>query len=454
MKTEDMHDCVKQLGWYPTKDSIREAVEIVDLDGSGSVSFDEFFKMMGHLRITEGFTKAEVASFQAMFDRYDIDGSGEISSMELARCLREQGYPTSLDVLQQIVSEVDVDGSGEIEFSELLKLMRKYRNREMAQAEKLFNEYAQLPGAGEAKKNKFSRSYTANLNQYEISKEDLPSMITKMGWEPQEDTLELATGMVAKTDHHGYLNWTEFLLFMKMYRSLEVDLFNARAGFSVEEVEQYRQTFEEYDKSGDGELSLKELVPVLTALGHEPSTVIQRQKLTAILAEVDQDGSGEIGFDEFLQLMQKFIDESMAEQLLKEKDIIKKTRFDADEVTQWREIFLKFDTDGSGAFDTDEGKVLLQAVGINLNERTMHDRYIQLFHEVDLDKDDAMDFPEFLLMMRRLLDLDFGGIATTMGIKAPDEQEEQQSVADKKKEERRKSREEREDGSPATRGRK
>merc|ERR1719335_1225401 len=230
------------------------------------------------------------------------------------------------------------------------------------------------------------------------------------------------------------LNWTEFLLFMKSYRGLEVDLFNARAGFSLEEVEQYRQTFEEYDKSGDGELSLKELVPVLTALGHEPKTVIQRQKLTAILAEVDADGSGEIGFDEFLQLMRKFIDESMAEQLLKEKDIIKKTRFDADEVTQWREIFLKFDTDGSGAFDTDEGKVLLQAVGINLNERTMHDRYIQLFHEVDLDKDDAMDFPEFLLMMRRLLELDFGGIATRMGIK--DHDNEEKSVAEKKKEER------------------
>merc|ERR1719454_383461 len=121
--------------------------------------------------------------------------------------------------------------------------------------------------------------------------------------------------------------------------------------------------------------------------------------------------------------------------MLKERDIIAKTRFDTDEVAQWREIFLKFDTDGSGAFDTDEGKVLLQAVGINLNERTMHDRYLQLFHEVDLDQDDAMDFPEFLLMMRRLLDLDFGGIATRMGIK--DHQEDASpSVAEKKKEER------------------
>merc|ERR1719240_1411037 len=245
--------------------------------------------------------------------------------------------------------------------------------------------------------------------------------------------MEMSLGM-AHTQTEGMLTWTEFLSFMKAYRGLEVDLFNARAGFSKEEVDNYKETFEEYDKSGDGELSLKELVPVLSALGHEPKTVIQRNKLTSILAEVDTDGSGEIGFDEFLQLMRKFIDQSMAEQLIKERDIIAKTRFDQDEVAQWREIFLKFDTDGSGAFDTDEGKVLLQAVGINLNERTMHDRYLQLFHEVVRDRDEAMDFPEFLLMMRLLLDLDFGGIATRMGIK--DHDNEEQSLAEKKKEER------------------
>merc|ERR1719159_1270373 len=212
--------------------------------------------------------------------------------------------------------------------------------------------------------------------------------------------MDMAISMLSQTETPGMLNWTEFLAFMKAYRGLEVDLFNARAGFSKEEVENYKETFEEYDKSGDGELSLKELVPVLTALGHEPRTVIQRAKLTAILAEVDADGSGEIGFDEFLQPMRKFIDQSMAEQLLKERDIIGKTRFDADEVAQWREIFLKFDADNSGAFDTDE----------------------------------AMDFPEFLLMMRRLLDLDFGGIATRMGIK--DHDNDEKSVAEKKKEER------------------
>jgi len=57
---------------------------------------------------------------------------------------------------------------------------------------------------------------------------------------------------------------------------------------------------------------------------------------------------------------------------------------------------------------------LLQAVGINLNERAMHDRYLQLFKEVDEDGNGAMDFAEFLLLMRKLVDIDFGGIATRM----------------------------------------
>jgi len=88
---------------------------------------------------------------------------------------------------------------------------------------------------------------------------------------------------------------------------------------------------------------------------------------------------------------------------------------------------------------------LLTAVGINLNERVMHDRYLQLFNEVDLDRDGQMDFPEFLLMMRRLLDLDFGGIATRMGIK--DHDQEEPSVAEKKKEERAERRKSRAPGS-------
>jgi len=218
------------------------------------------------------------------------------------------------------------------------------------------------------------------------------------------------------------LDWDSFLNFIKEYRALELQEFNARAGFSEGEVEFYRETFNTYDKDGGGDLSLKELMPLLTELGKEPKTVIQREKLTKILEEVDEDGSGEIGFPEFLQLMRKFLDESDAEQLRKEKEIVARTNFAPDEVTLWRDIFIKFDDDKSGEFDVGEGKHLLQAVGINLNERAMHDRYLQLFKEVDEDGNGAMDFAEFLLLMRKLVDIDFGGIATRMSAEPKGEQ--------------------------------
>merc|ERR1719389_4231 len=164
------------------------------------------------------------------------------------------------------------------------------------------------------------------------------------------------------------MEWDAFLNFIKEYRALELQEFNSRAGFSEGEVEFYHETFNTYDKDGGGDLSLKELMPLLTELGKEPKTVIQREKLKVILAEVDEDGSGEIGFPEFLQLMRKFLDESDAEQLRKEKEIIARTNFAPEEVALWRDIFIKFDQDGSGSFDQDEGTVLLQAVGVNVND--------------------------------------------------------------------------------------
>ena len=138
----------------------------------------------------------------------------------------------------------------------------------------------------------------------------------------------------------------------------------------------------------------------------------QRKRLLEMIAEIDEDNTGEIDFLEFLQLMRKFVDDREAEYMRKEKAAAQRANFSADETKLWRTIFLKFDEDKSGEFDSTEGKVLLQAVGINLNERTMHDEYLRLFREADEDQSESIDFPEFLILMRRLLDIDFGGISS------------------------------------------
>merc|ERR1719487_2237052 len=100
---------------------------------------------MKYLRKTEGFTKADRDYLHALFTKFDIDGSGEISTLELSGALRAIGYPTSLEILQNLILEVDVDGSGEIDVGEMIKLIRKYKNREMMESEKLFEKYAAHP---------------------------------------------------------------------------------------------------------------------------------------------------------------------------------------------------------------------------------------------------------------------------------------------------------------------
>ena len=44
--------------------------------------------------------------------------------------------------------------------------------------------------------------------------------------------------------------------------------------------------------------------------------------------------------------------------------------------------------------------------------RAMHNQYRELFEDADEDQNHLLDFPEFLLLMRDLVDIDFGGVST------------------------------------------
>jgi Ca2+-binding EF-hand superfamily protein len=393
MSTEEVYGCVKKLGWFPTEELITECVGQVDEDGSGSITFDEFYQMMNYLRKTEGFTVNEMNKFRNLFNKFDVDGSGEISTLELAGVLRNLGYPSALDVLQAIISEVDIDGSGAVDFGELLKLLRKYRNRELEEASGLYKF--------------FTTSYDGIVPRHAFGK-----ILASFGWDPTPTMVEKAQNMV----EGDITSWNQFLNLVEMYRELELEEFRNRAGFSEVEVGEFREIFEKYDKDGGGALTFKELMPALKDLGKAPQTPSQQKMLIDLVNEIDEDGSGEIAFSEFLQLMRKFSEESEAEKLRREKEAIQRTGFTPEEVAQWRDIFMKFDDDNSGSFDLSEGKALLQAVGINLNHRQMYEDYQRVFRKVDDDNSGTIDYPKFLLMMRELLDTNFGDIRTRFGM--------------------------------------
>lgn len=60
-----------------------------------------------------------------VFDAFDTDGSGTVSTDELQRLITACGLDITEDDIDKIVEEADVDGSGEVEFDEFYECLKK-----------------------------------------------------------------------------------------------------------------------------------------------------------------------------------------------------------------------------------------------------------------------------------------------------------------------------------------
>lgn len=150
--------------------------------------------------------------------------------------------------------------------------------------------------------------------------------------------------------------------------------------FTDEEVQEYKEAFQLFDKDGGGTISTKELKQVFEALGQNPSD----EDIHSMISEVDQDGSGEIDFDEFLTLMAaKQSNMTMEDEL--------------------RGAFNVFDQDGSGYISSQELKQVLD----NLGEKLTEEEVDEMMKEADLDSDGQVSFEEFVKMMANKWDDQF-----------------------------------------------
>ena len=103
-----------------------------------------------------------------------------------------------------------------------------------------------------------------------------------------------------------------------------------------EQIADLKQTFSLFDREGDGAIDTKELGTVMRCIGFEPS----EEELLKMVKEVDDDGSGDIGFSEFCSLMARFIK-------------------DADPFEAIVKAFKVFDPDGDGHITTTELRQVL-----------------------------------------------------------------------------------------------
>ncbi|XP_033104938.1 neo-calmodulin-like isoform X2 [Anneissia japonica] len=138
------------------------------------------------------------------------------------------------------------------------------------------------------------------------------------------------------------------------------------------ELEQLRETFEIFDKDGDGSITTKELGTVMRSMGQNPSD----KELQDMINEFDADGNGIIDFTEFCTMMSRKLK-------------------DSDESEDIREAFQVFDKDQRGFIRAEELAAVLKVADGGITDQDILD----LLSDADKDSDGTIDYQEFVALM-------------------------------------------------------
>lgn len=149
-------------------------------------------------------------------------------------------------------------------------------------------------------------------------------------------------------------------------------LIEAEKVLSAQQISELKEAFQLFDRDGDGTISTDELGIVLRSIGQNQSDAAIKE----MIAEVDDDNNGFCEYDEFLLLMSKKINEGQMDE-------------------EMMEAFKTFDEAGKGYINLNDLKRVLK----QYNEALSDEEITILFHETDADKDNKINFKDFILMM-------------------------------------------------------
>jgi len=142
---------------------------------------------------------------------------------------------------------------------------------------------------------------------------------------------------------------------------------------SEAQIEEYRDAFKLFDADGDGTISVQELETVMKSLGLQAS----QQELQQMMTEADEDGSGSIEFEEFLNMMKK------------------KMKENENSIEDVKAAFKVFDQNGDGFISSQELKNVMMTLGEVLSEEEIQ----EMIREADADGDGKVCFVEFASML-------------------------------------------------------
>jgi len=253
---------------------------IIDVDRSGSLSFNEFKVALQKFQI--GMTPDEM---RILFDFYDRDKGGTIDFNEFMRGLRSKLSPQRKELAIQAFHIMDTDKSGEITFEDLkgtydVSKHPKVISKEWT-AEQAIKEF---------------------LKVFEGDSPDINAVITKQEW------LDYYAGVSANIDEDDAFgmimaqNWgVSYVPKAIVDRILKTIRTKAeQKGTGQQNPKRVaQQTFKHFDTNSTNTIDFEEFCKAMDAFG----AGLDPTELKTFFNMFDEDGSGEIEYAELLNMV-------------------------------------------------------------------------------------------------------------------------------------------------------
>jgi len=300
---EEILKFLTHLGYTPLRSTIKEVMHLVDLNGDGTLQFEEVVLLMHLYRNSEGFSQGEVQRFTTVFEEEQRrmmaftaqapaanDATDDmVPAARLTTLLTKFFGPAHASKAATLAKELversrsmdEAGGGGPplgLSVSEALVWARRLRDKEFESFRQAFTE-ADSSGDGIVDFDEL-KQLCAKLG-FTLTDAAIDAMIEK--------AKERGEWHVLANDHE--LDYDAFVHFMRVLHE--------RDGFTDAEMEEITATFVQFDEDGSKDIDVIELNDMLHHLGF--TTHID--EVLVLLSRLDYNSSRSLSFRDFVRFM-------------------------------------------------------------------------------------------------------------------------------------------------------
>ena len=112
---------MRSIGQNPTEDEILNHIVEYDINGDGTIDFDEFCEMM----LKQSKDIDQTVEIREAFKIFDRDGNGYIDAKELKDVVTRMGECLTAEEADEFLQEADTNNDGKLDYNEFLTMLMR-----------------------------------------------------------------------------------------------------------------------------------------------------------------------------------------------------------------------------------------------------------------------------------------------------------------------------------------